>query len=252
MARILTEETSLSRRRHGLHRESRLLTRLWPWEAGLVALLLLAGLLVWLRQARTSLLWAGAAAAILPVGHWFKIRQNAREGDSLQAGASGEASTARRLNDQLDQTHYLFNDLLLRHGFRTAQVDHLVVCPRGLFVIETKNWRGEVTGRGDDPTWQQVKRPGEPPIRLKSPILQVRRQAAVVAQLLKSAGLDWPDVVPVVAFASAKTRVKIEDPGLPVVHLDGLSAAVAGHTGRTYTPAEVDRTVALLLKRMAA
>lgn len=252
MARILTEETSLSRRRHGLQRESQLLARLWPWEAGMVAGLLLAGLLMWLRQERTGLLWAGAAAAIFPLGHWHKIRQNARERETLEAGAQGEASTARRLNDLLDQTHYLFNDLLLRHGLRTAQVDHLVVCPRGVFVIETKNWRGEVSGRGADPTWQQVKRPGEPPIRLKSPILQVRRQAAVVAQLLKSAGLEWPDVVPVVAFASDKTRVRIEDPGLPVVHLDGLVDAMSAHAGRTYTTAEVDRAVALLMIRMAA
>ncbi len=251
MARILTEETSLSRRRHGLQRENQLLARLWPWEAGLVALLLLAGLFHWLRQERTGLLWAAAAAALLPVGHWHKIRQNARESDGLEAGAQGEASAARRLNDLLDHTHYLFNDLLLRHGFRTAQVDHLVVCPRGLFVIETKNWRGEVSGRGDDPTWQQVKRPGESPIRLKSPILQVRRQAAVVAQLLKSAGLDWPDVVPVVAFASARTHVRIGNPGLPVVHLDGLADAMAAHAGRTYTTADVDRAVALLMKRMA-
>lgn len=253
MARILTEETSLTRRRRSLAAENGLLRRLLPWEIGLAALLVLAGLVRVAVRHRYDGLIAGIALAALPYGHWQKVHQNAREGDALASGIQGEASTARRLDGLLDNTHYLFNDVVLRHSYRSAQIDHLVVCRRGVFVIETKNWRGAVSGRGDDAFWTQVKRPGEAPIRLKSPVLQVRRQAEVVARVLAAAGLKWPDVVPAVAFASAMTEVRIEAPGIPVVHLDHLAAAFAAHpASRAYSEEEVDRAVAVILKRMAA
>ena len=253
MARILTEESSLTRRRRRLAAESSALARIWRWELVGAAALAAGGLALWLLRGQPGLLVLAAVLAAFGYGHRLKVGQNRQEQDSLEAGAQGEASTARRLNDLLDNTHYLFNDIVLRHGWRTAQIDHLVVCPRGVFVIETKNWRGAISGQGDDPFWQQVKRPGEPPIRLKSPALQVRRQAAVAAQLLRSAGLDWPDVVPVVAFASAKTSLQVDSAEVPVVHLDALADAMRRRgSARTYSEAEVDKVVALIMRRIGA
>lgn len=45
----------------------------------------------------------------------------------------------------LDDSYYIINDIRLRHG----NIDHIVLGPNGIFVIETKNYDGEITCNGD-------------------------------------------------------------------------------------------------------
>ena len=40
----------------------------------------------------------------------------------------------------------IFNDILLATESGTTQIDHIVVSRFGIFVIETKNYRGWITG----------------------------------------------------------------------------------------------------------
>lgn len=68
----------------------------------------------------------------------------------LIAGAIGESSVVKTLQ-QLSDDHYLFNDFSLSFDppiynrneddrIFSIQIDHLLVCQSGLFLIETKNW----------------------------------------------------------------------------------------------------------------
>lgn len=45
---------------------------------------------------------------------------------------------------------YVFHDLYFHNGKRSYQIDHLVVSPNGIFVIETKNYLGLVYGDASD------------------------------------------------------------------------------------------------------
>jgi hypothetical protein len=250
MARIMTDETSLTRRRGSLARESHLLGRVYVWEFAGAAVLLAAGALMFFLRHQSALLWAGGVLGIFGYGHYVRIRQNKDEEQSLEAGLRGESKTTKQLAATLDNSHYIFNDITLRQGLKSAQIDHLVVGPGGIFAVETKNWRGVIRGRGDEPYWWQVKYPGEEPIRLKSPVAQAERQASVVAQMLRGAGIDWPDVVPVVAFASTKTELRIEQTAVPVVHVPELSRAMADRPPkRAYAESDVDRVVQFLMKK---
>lgn len=86
------------------------------------------------------------------------------------AGALAELALLDELRQLPDQFRVI-NDLKLRpDGFLTdangvplqsAQIDHLVVGPTGVFVIETKNWSKSFaeSGRGHDP-YDQVDRAG--------------------------------------------------------------------------------------------
>jgi len=69
---------------------------------------------------------------------------------TLIAGAIGESSVVKALQ-QLSDDYYLFNDFSLNfdppiynknEGDRifSIQIDHLLVCQSGLFLLETKNW----------------------------------------------------------------------------------------------------------------
>ena len=66
------------------------------------------------------------------------------------AGATGEEAVIRVLS-KLSDEYYIFNDKTLRLSksvrwrkyneyVRSAQVDHIIVGPTGVFLIETKNW----------------------------------------------------------------------------------------------------------------
>lgn len=251
MARIMTDETSLTRRRRELQSEVRVLGRIHQWEIGLGLALLVAGVAYYAARGSVGLAALGLVIAFFGFGHRLKAKQDRSEADALEAGAQGEAQAARQLAEALDQTHYLFNDILLRQGLRTAQIDHLVVCPRGIFVIETKNWRGRIEGRGGDPWWTQIKHEGDAPIRLKSPAVQVQRQAAVVAQLLRSSRAVAPAIVPVVAFASPKTELRVDSPDVPVVHVRDLPRVIAQRGAVEPLPeSAVDEWVNLVSRRL--
>src|SRR6476660_3920949 len=64
-------------------------------------------------------------------------------------GWFGEMMVVRAGLRKLDPSRYRhFNDLYLPHpdGHGTTQIDHVVVSPFGIFVIETKNFRGWIFG----------------------------------------------------------------------------------------------------------
>ena len=65
---------------------------------------------------------------------------------SGKKGIQGEKQVARRLR-RLDSRQYIvLSDLLLPCGSRLTQIDHVVVSVYGIFVIETKNYHGTISG----------------------------------------------------------------------------------------------------------
>lgn len=65
---------------------------------------------------------------------------------NYRKGTAGEAFIASVL-ERLPDEYYLINDLSTPYG----NLDHVVIGPTGVFVIDTKNWRGTVSadGRGE-------------------------------------------------------------------------------------------------------
>ncbi len=58
--------------------------------------------------------------------------------------------------EDLDCEDYrIYNDLLIRNGNYTTQVDHIVISRYGVFVLETKNVHGKVYGGGNAEFWKQ-------------------------------------------------------------------------------------------------
>ena len=70
-------------------------------------------------------------------------------------GQIGERSVYSILTHLPDEYH-LYNDVLLKaKSGRTIQIDHVVVSPYGIFVIETKNYQGMIIGNGNSDQWRQ-------------------------------------------------------------------------------------------------
>ena len=71
-------------------------------------------------------------------------------------GARGESRVANLLS-RLDNSKYrALNDLLIGTARGTSQIDHVVVSPQGIFVIETKNYSGWIHGGETSEYWTQT------------------------------------------------------------------------------------------------
>src|SRR5690606_16421614 len=72
-------------------------------------------------------------------------------------GMAGEKQVARILNTLDPNEYILMNDLYLpKEDGKTTQIDHILIGPQGIFVIETKNYKGGFTGSKHKQTWTQT------------------------------------------------------------------------------------------------
>jgi hypothetical protein len=115
---------------------------------------------------------------------------------SFLKGAEGEEKVARVLSF-LPSGCSVFNDLQLDGA--DAVFDHIVVGPSGVFVIETKNWSGEITFENGQVLYNG-KTPGRPPIR------QVKEAVAALLDHLEAAQCPAVPVYPVLCFVNNRPR----------------------------------------------
>lgn len=122
---------------------------------------------------------------------WLAYNSYSRGAESYFKGARGEEIVAIWLAS-LPAGYHVFHDADLSG---VGSLDHLVVGPTGVFVIETKFWAGVVTTDGDSLLVDGVR-----PTR--SPIQQVLKEAVALQEFLTEKMSDAPTVTPVVCFAS--------------------------------------------------
>ena len=70
-------------------------------------------------------------------------------------GAVGELVVGLSLGKDIPNEKYVINDLLLYHNRKSYQIDHIVIRKTGVFVIETKNYSGQIYGQ-ENQKWTQV------------------------------------------------------------------------------------------------
>ena len=89
---------------------------------------------------------AGEALFLVAAGCWINhwvmrgVSRNEHERARLRKGTLGEAAVGLIL-EGLPDSYIVFND----PGKRRGNIDHIVIGPTGIFVIDTKNWRGVIT-----------------------------------------------------------------------------------------------------------
>lgn len=90
----------------------------------------------------------GICLLLLGFGLMFKSRP-------YMAGIAGEEAVVNALKG-LDDSYAVVNDVLL--DSRGGNIDHVLLCSKGIFAIETKNYTGEVWCSGDYWSQRTVKR----------------------------------------------------------------------------------------------
>jgi hypothetical protein len=161
--------------------------------------------------------FVGLFATVLVVAIF---KANFKRWGNWSVGKQGELAVSEALKD-LPNDYVLLNDLMLPDG--RGNVDHLVMGPNGLFVIETKNYSSFVKCVGDD--WFVNGR------KTRSLSKQAKRNAIAVrenlAAVFKGQGNRLPFVTAVLVFAREDSRLTIKDPTVPVLRSSELAEFIA-------------------------
>lgn len=119
----------------------------------------------------------------------------------------------------------------------SCEIDHILICERGVFVIETKNRSGEIYGDDTREEWTQVLAGGEIVHTMRSPVLQNATHVRFVKEILYRRVHERVPVTGFVVFAQGNTRhIDSEHVCSPF----GIEVAVKTQ-GREISPADQDR-----------
>jgi hypothetical protein len=143
------------------------------WRAPLVAT---AGALGQVLADQAGLPHAGLVGLALAglVGWRLRFRPS-EQARSWQRGAQGERRTARLLDRLTRDGYVVFHDLAVPGS--PANVDHLVIGPTGVFLIDSKQWTGTVQQGADGLVWHNH-------YPLDRTLETVRWEAQVIGRLL--------------------------------------------------------------------
>jgi hypothetical protein len=137
-------------------------------------------------------------------------------------GKLGEANInfwARRMLDP--GVYHLIPDVTLPSGNATTQIDHVIVSRYGIFVIETKTYKGWIFGSATDPQWTQVNfRRKE---RFQNPLRQNFKHTQTLAELT---GIP-PELFKSMVVFAGDARFKTEMPA-NVVHMRDFIRYIRG------------------------
>lgn len=116
-----------------------------------------------------------------------RMHKTSNEIDSLNAvelkGFEGEEQTNNLMEHIIQPGEYYLRNLLIPvNEYKKAEIDGVLITRRGIFCIETKNWKGRLSGFDKDDMWYQRKC-GKIK-QLKNPVLQNEYHRAAIEKLL--------------------------------------------------------------------
>ncbi|WP_052402802.1 nuclease-related domain-containing protein [Methanococcoides methylutens] len=140
-----------------------------------------------------------------------------QQGNAFWKGADGE-NMVTNLLENLPYNWSVLNDMVVG----SSQIDHIVVCPKGVYTIETKNYRGTIYGNAEKKEWMQVF-PNGSKYDFYNPVKQGNKHSLELSRYLESNGLKtWVNTV--VVFPSDEVELKVYSPKTQVLYLKDVAA----------------------------
>ena len=114
-----------------------------------------------------------------------------------RAGRRGEEIATDIISRVLTDDDILLTNVRISFEGSRSEVDNLIINSHGVFIIEAKNYVGELVGDLDDYEWKKYKTTPGGDIyckTVKNPIKQVKRQIYILSHILRQHKLDvWVD-----------------------------------------------------------
>lgn len=133
-------------------------------------------------------------------------------------GERGEARVAIILDSLPTNEYKIINNLILTNNSNSTQIDHVVISIYGIFVIETKNYKGWIYGGKNAENWTQNIYGKK--YYFYNPLRQNQSHISALSYLLK---INRDKFISIVAFSSrADIKVKYEN----VIYISDIRGAI--------------------------
>ncbi len=214
-------------------------------------LIALAGFLVMVHGIHTEqiIIFFGGSLAFIFGGYLYQSKIT--QARIWQSGLTGQRKVEEVLSE-LDDRFTLINNVSL--PFKKCDIDHILIGPYGIFLIETKNYKGEISCVGDRWEYQKVGRNGgiykgyinNPSRQLKRNIWELKNYLDKKSK--KIFGIDsfpyW--IQGVVVFTNEEANLRTKDETVLVVVIDKLLDYIRNFKNEQLSDHETQKIVKLL------
>ena len=155
------------------------------------------------KSLMTGMIWTTAFVLFaLLIGRFVnrKIEEYDKERLNFLKGATGEQAVARKIDD-LPDGYCVIHDLATPFG----NLDHVVIGPTGVFILETKNWKGTITADGKGDIVQNNALAKKATVK---PLIARMMNVRDKVKTLCDAGQDLPYFNALLVFPSARVEAK--------------------------------------------
>lgn len=160
---------------------------------------------------------------------------------------------------QLPEGHTVLDDVVLKTSSGTTQIDHVVISKYGVFVIETKNYRGEIYGDDSRQEWTQIivtdvryrkKWYKTYSYVTKNHFYNPVKQSLSHMYAIKKALKEWPNlrVVPIVVFTGNAVLNNVSSQH-HVIYDDQLLATIQSYSMPYLSDADVGQVINCLAQK---
>lgn len=135
-----------------------------------------------------------------------------KEYNILKSGVQGEKETCNILRD-LPKNYTIITNPVIHYKGKENELDTVVIGENGIFIIESKNYRGTVCGKTSEQMWKQIKKGKNHETyekEVKNPVKQSDIQRRKMSEMLTRTGVN-ADVVSILYFVDSRTKLKISD-----------------------------------------
>lgn len=124
-------------------------------------------------------------------------------------GLFGEKQISQKIvNLQKKVGGYLIDNFTFHHEGVSVQIDHLYINNSGIFIIETKNYAGDIKGDANDYEWKQTLSKGRITNTLKNPIKQNAGHIYHIKQLITYKNIP---IYSIVVFTNKANSLRIKN-----------------------------------------
>lgn len=133
----------------------------------------------------------------------------AKDMKALMKGSEGESKVSFQLRN-ICKPIYCFHNIKLEYGEDCLQCDFIVITKDTIYVMETKDWKGDITFLKNGTAIRKINRCDEP---MGNPYSQSKRQADNLKYILVNEGLisEELEVRPLVVISNKYSIVKYEE-----------------------------------------
>jgi hypothetical protein len=156
-------------------------------------------------------------------------------------GALGEMRVAHILKKLPEESYTVINNLLIQNNGHTSQIDHIVISVYGIFVIETKTYKGWIYGGEKSEYWTQNIYGNK--YQLRNPI----RQNYGHIKALKNILHEYPDIpyISIIAFSRQASIGVSSD--TPVLYWNQIVPFISQFKNEVLTESQVRIITSILI-----